>query len=68
MKAKKTLVYKSAFPKSFTNYTQELFIIAGISYLKITKKKIAYALISQSLTKTPSYNKINFQIIYILWK
>lgn len=35
-------------------------MIAKTVYLKITKEKIAYILISQSATKVPDLNKMNF--------
>lgn len=41
-------------------------MIAEIAHLKITEEKIVYKLMSQSATKTPDSDKINFQIIYML--
>ncbi len=66
MKAKKTLVSKSAFPKPPTSHNQEPSIIAGTAHLKPTEEKITYALMSQSATKAPGPNKIHFQIIRML--
>ena len=43
-------------------------MLAGTAHLAITEKKIAYALLSQSAAKAPGHDKINFQIICILWK
>ncbi len=68
MKAKETLVCKSVFPKPPSSYNQEPSMIAGIAHLKITEEKIAYALMSQSATKAPGPDKINFQIIRMLWE
>ncbi len=43
-------------------------MIAGTAHLKIMEEKIAYALMSQSATKATGPDKINFQIICILWE
>lgn len=43
-------------------------MIAGTAHLKITDEKIAYELMSQSATKAPGPDKINFQIIRMLWE
>ena len=68
MKAKEALVCKSAFPKPPASHNQEPSMIAGTAHLKITEEKIAYALMSQSATKAPGPDKINFQIIRMLWE
>ena len=43
-------------------------MIVGTAYIKITEEKIAYLLMSQFATKAPNPDKINFQIIRIVWK
>ena len=68
MKAKESLVCKSAFSKPFASHNQEPSMIAGIAYLKIMKKKISYAFMSQCGTKAAGPNKINFRIIRMLWE
>lgn len=59
IKAKEVFIYKSVFSKPFINYNQQIFIIAGIMYLKIMEKKIFYTLVSQYTIKTLGFKKIN---------
>lgn len=67
MKKKEALVYKSAFLKPPHRIGPKLCITAGIANTDITKNKIFSALISQSAKKAPSPNKINFQILCMIW-
>lgn len=68
MKAKEALVCKSAFPKPPTSHSQEPTMRTGTAYFEIKEEKIAFALLSQSATKAPGPDKINFQIIRMLWE
>ena len=68
MKAKEALVYKSVFPKSPASHNQEPSLITRIGHLKIAKEKIVYALMSHSAIKAPGLDKMNFQMIRMLWK
>ena len=67
MKAKETLICKLVFSKLPASHNQEPSMTTETAHLKITEEKIAYALMSQYTTKAPSLDKINFQIIRMLW-
>lgn len=67
MKTKEDLVRRSAFPKPSLSLDSEPTIVPGIAHKKVTKVKVAYALISQSAIKAPRPDKINFQIFHIIW-
>ncbi len=67
MKAKEDLVRKSAFPKPPISLDQELVITPGIAHKSVTKIEVAHALMSQSATKAPGLDKINFQILHMIW-
>lgn len=43
-------------------------MIAGTAHIDITEGKISYTLMSQSATKAPGRDKINFQILHMIWK
>ena len=67
MKAKEALVRKSAFPKPPTNSRPDPEIELGVAHLTITEDIVFHALFSQSATKAPGPNKINFQILRMIW-
>ena len=66
MKVKEALVQKSAFPKPPGNFVEPLVISSGIAHIKINKKVIAQALMTQTITKAPSADKINFQTLQMI--
>ena len=68
MKGKEALVCKSAFRKPLSSPGPEPCMITGIAHMEITKEKISYALMSQSATKAPGQDKINFQILRMIWE
>ena len=67
MMAKEALVRKSAFPKPPSDSRSDPRIEPGIAHATITKDIISHALFSQSATKAPGPNKINFQILRMIW-
>lgn len=66
IKAKETLVYKSAFLKSLTNLAELLVIFYGMVHLKIIKYRISEILMTQIAMKTLRSDKINFCILLII--
>ena len=67
MKAKEALVRKSSFPKLLTNFIELLVISCGLAPTKIIEKVVAQALVTQAATKAPGLNKINFQVLQMIW-
>ena len=67
MKAKEALVRKSAFPKPPSDSHPDPEIEPGSAHLAITENIVYHALFSQSATKAPEPNKINFQILRLIW-
>ena len=67
MKAKKALVQKSAFSKLPTNLIEPPVMFFGSAHMKINEKVVGQALLTQAATKAPSLDKINFQILQIIW-
>ena len=67
MKAKEALVRKSAFPKPPTNLLELPVTSFGLAHTKITKEVVAQALMTQAATKAPGPDKINFQILQMIW-
>ncbi len=67
MKAKEALVRKSLFLKLPTSLVDPLVTFFGLAHIKITKKLVAQVLMTQAATKAPTQDKINFQILQILW-
>ena len=67
MKAKEALVRKSAFPKPPANFVEPPVISSGVAHTKINEEVIAQALMTQAATKAPGPDKINFQILQMIW-
>ncbi len=67
MKAKEALVRRSAFPKPPPNLFEPLVIPFGLAHTKITEEIVAQALTTQVATKAPDSDKINFQILQMIW-
>ena len=67
MKAKEALVRRSAFPKPPTNLIEPPVTSFGLAHTKITEEVIAQALMTQAATKAPGPDKINFQILQMIW-
>lgn len=67
MKANEALVRKSAFPKPPRSRRPGPKTEPGIAQLTVTKDIVSKALVSQSATKAPGPNKINFQILRMIW-
>ena len=67
IKAKKSLVRRSAFPKPPPNLVEYLVSPYKLLHTKVTKEVVAQALMTQSATKAPVSNKINFQILQMIW-
>ena len=65
MKVKEDLVHKSTFPKPIS-LNQEPIITSGIAHKSVTEVEVAYALMSQSATKAPGPDEINFQILRMI--
>ena len=68
MKEKEALVCKSAFPKPPRSIGREPHMRAGIAHRDITEEKISHALMSQSAKKAPGPDKINFEILRMIWE
>ena len=66
IKAKEALVRRSAFPKPPPNFIEPPIISCGIVHIKITKETIAQVLMTQSKTKAPGQDKINFKILQMI--
>lgn len=66
MTAKEAFVCKSAFPKPPSDSRPDPRIESGIAHPTITKDIVSHALFSQSVTKAPGPNKINFQILRMI--
>ena len=67
MTAKEALVRKSAFPKPPQNLKDEPVVVSGIAHMEVTQSIVAHALMSQSASKAPGPDKINFRILRMIW-
>ena len=67
MRAKEALVRRSAFPKPPTNLIESLVTALGFAHTKISEELVGQALIIQVATKAPRPDKINFQILQMIW-
>ena len=67
MKAKEKLICRSAFPKSPLSLKPEPAIPFGIAHKMITGINVAHTLMSQSAIKAPGLDKINFQVLQMIW-
>ena len=67
MKAKEALVRRSEFPKPPSSLVEPPVISSEFAYTKITKDLVVEALITQAATKAPGPDKINFQVLYMIW-
>lgn len=68
MIAKEALVRKSAFPKPpNSNPRPEPRILGGTAHINISEEIVCYALMSQSASKAPGPDKINFQILGMIF-
>ena len=67
IKAKEALVRKSAFLKPPTNLVELPVISLGLAYTKIIEEVVAQALVTQAATKALGPNKINFQVLQMIW-
>ena len=67
MKEKEALVRRSAFPKPSQSHEPEPLFLPGIAYMSIIETKIGNALMSQSAIKAPGPDKINFQVLRMIW-
>lgn len=67
MRAKEALVQRSVFPKPPINLTTPPVTSFGLAYTKITEEMVAQALMTQAAIKALGPDKINFQILQIIW-
>ena len=67
MKAKEALVRRAAFPKPPTNLVEPLITSFESAHTKINKEVVGQALMTQATTKALSPDKINFQILQMIW-
>lgn len=67
MRAKEALVRKSAFPKTPQNLGEKTMVFSGIAHMEVTQSAIACALMSQSASKAPGPDRINFRILRMIW-
>lgn len=68
MKAKEALVCRSAFLKPPIGLEPESSVLPGVAHRGVTEEKIFQALMSQSATKAPGTDKINFRILRMIWE
>ena len=67
IKAKEALVRRSVFPKPPPSLLDSLVISSGLAHTKVTEQIVAQALTTQAATKAPGLDKINFQILQMVW-
>ncbi len=67
MKVKEDFVRKSAFSKPPISLDREPVVTPGIAHKSVTEVEVSHALMSQSATKAPGPDKINFQILRMIW-
>ena len=67
MKAKEALVRRSAFPKPPTNLVEPPVTSFGSAHTKISEEVVGQALMTQAATKASGPDKINFQILQMIW-
>ncbi len=67
MQAKEALVRKSAFSRPPPNFLKPPAIRLGLAYIKITEETVGQALLTQAATKAPGSDKINFQVLQMIW-
>lgn len=67
MKAKKAFLSQLTFSKPVTSLLTKPIIISRIAYKEVTKEKVYFVLVTQTIVKVLRPNKINFQIFYIIW-
>ena len=63
MKTKEAFIRKSAFLEPPPNPIEPPIIIPRLAYIIISEEIVTQALITQTSTKTPSLDKINFRIL-----
>lgn len=68
MMAKEALVRKSAFPSPPTSLHSEPNVMSGVAHRMVTKDVIHKALMTQSISKAPGLDKINFRILRMIWE
>lgn len=68
MKAKKELICKSAFLSLLKSRHSEPVVTLRVVHQKEIKNVIYKALITQFILKVFRLNKINFQILYMVWR
>ena len=67
MKAKEALVRKSALLRPPPNFLETPAISLGLAHTKITEETVGQALLTQAATKAPGPDKINFQVLQMIW-
>lgn len=67
MKEKEVLVRRSVFPKPPQSHEPEPLLLPGVTYMSITETKIGNTLMSQSAIKASGPDKINFQVLHMIW-
>ncbi len=68
MKEKEKLVCKAAFPSPPKSDHSEPIVTPGVAHQKVTKNVIYTALMTQSMSKAPGPDKINFRILCMVWE
>ncbi len=67
IKEKESIIYKSAFPKPSNNLRPDLITLFGVANFNITEDIVFKALMSRSPSKAQGSDKINFQILQMIW-
>lgn len=67
IKDKKALVKRLTFSKPPTNLIKLPVISFGLAHIIVTKELVVQASMTQVATKAPNPDKINFQILYMIW-
>ena len=68
MKEKEKLVCKTAFPSPPKSNHDEPVVTPGVAHQTVTKEVIYKALKTQSTSKAPEPDKINFRILRMVWE
>lgn len=68
MQAKKAMVHKSAFPFPPIGFYNKPIIQLEVAYKIVTNDFIYKVFMTQSTSKAPGLERINFRILRIIWK
>ena len=67
MKAKEAMIQRSAFLKPPTYFIKPPVLFFGSAHANITEEIVPQRLMTQVVTKALGLDKINFQILQMIW-